>query len=124
MLKIVAILLTLAALGGATLATLHVKKGTAPLALAALHGLVAGTGLLLFAWHAIKFGTGGMAGTAGLSLACFVLAAPFGFMMLGLHLRKRRLPRTVMALHALLALSGYALLLATILNAPAPLPVP
>ena len=122
MLTTAAILLALAALGGATLATLHVRKGTAPLALAGLHGIVAGTGLLVFAWHAIRYGSAGMAGTAGLSLGCFILAVPIGFTMLGFHLRKRRLPRILIAVHATLALTGYVLLLVTLMNAPDAVP--
>jgi hypothetical protein len=106
------ILFAIAALGGATMAFMHFKGRTPPpLALAALHGILAATGLIVLLLAVMKAGTGG---TPGIALGLFVLAALGGFGLLSFHLRGRALPNGLVIGHGLLAVAGFAVLLAAV----------
>ncbi|HBA86199.1 MAG TPA: hypothetical protein DCZ95_19125 [Verrucomicrobia bacterium] len=108
MLNAILVLFALAALGGAVLAGLHLKAKSAPLSLAALHGVlaVAGVILLLVGISQGRFGTAAVA-----ALVLFVMAALGGLALIGMHLRSRPLPAPLIFVHALLAVSGFVTLL-------------
>ena len=107
-----AILFAIAALGGATLATLHFRGRTPlPMPLALLHGVLAASGLVLLIAAALT--QPGFGGLALVALVIFVLAALGGFYLFAHHLRGRALPSPVVLIHggaavvAFLALLGY-----------------
>lgn len=103
------ILFAVAALGGATMAVLHFRGRAAPPAvLAALHGILAASGLVLLSIAVLR---SGVEGTAGIALGLFLLAALGGFGLLSFHLRRRRLPNALVLGHGLLAVAGFLLLL-------------
>src|SRR5688500_16850196 len=95
-----AVVLGIAALGGATLAIIRLR-GTPrpPTALAVLHGLIAVTGLGLLIYESA---TTGLPGRAQVALVIFVVAALGGAtMFLGFHLRGRALPVPLVLIHGL-----------------------
>jgi hypothetical protein len=112
MLTWAAVLFAIAALGGATLATMHFKgRMPLPMPLALLHGLLAASGLVLLIIAALT--QPGFGGLALAALVIFVIAALGGFYLFAHHLRGQRLPSPVVLIHggaavvAFLALVGY-----------------
>jgi hypothetical protein len=117
MLRWAAALLALAALGGATLATLHFRgRSPLPMPLALLHGALAATGLVLLVIAALQPGFGGL---AMLSLVIFLLAALGGFYLFSFQLRGLPLPSAVVLAHGSAAVIGFVLLLAFLMATPA-----
>jgi hypothetical protein len=115
MLTLAFALLALAVAVGAVLAVLHLREGRAapPLALPALHGLLAITGFvtLLIALAGPPRGLQtGAASFGAIAAALLALAALLGFAMLALHLLRRRLPGVLIGAHATLAVSGFVIL--------------
>ena len=103
-------LLTLAALGGLTMAVIRLGwHANPPNWLAILHGLLAAAALclLLYAY------TAGVApAAAGWALLIFLLAAMGGaYLNLRYHARAVLLPKSIMAVHAAVAVTGYVVLL-------------
>lgn len=113
MLKIAIVLFAVAALGGVVLATLHLKTKGAPVALAILHGLLAVTGLVTLILAVLNMAT---VGWAGVALGIFILAALGGFVLFGLDLKKRALPRGLIAVHGLAAVVAFLILLSVVLR--------
>ncbi|MEJ2252960.1 MAG: hypothetical protein P8Y75_01075 [Nitrospirota bacterium] len=108
MLTLAAFLFALAALGGATLAYLHMSGKHVPVVLALGHGVVAASGLVLFIVGLAQVQAGGL---AIFSLILFVLAAFGGLTLFSAHLKKRKLPVGLIFLHAGAALTAFVLLL-------------
>jgi hypothetical protein len=109
MLQVAIVLFALAALGGLVMLYFHFKKNrNPPGALAALHGILAATGLGLLLWFAV---TTGAQGRLMLVLVLFVLAALGGFFLVSYHVRNARLPSPVVIIHALVAVVAFLLLL-------------
>jgi hypothetical protein len=110
-----AIVLALAALGGLTLAVIRLRGAPWPPTWMALgHGLVAATGLGLLIYAAV---TPGIPNLAQIALGILVLAAIGGAtMFIGFHLRQRPLPIPLVIGHGLIAVTGFVLLLVTILQ--------
>ncbi|MBI3896967.1 MAG: hypothetical protein HY308_01565 [Gammaproteobacteria bacterium] len=114
MLTIAAVLFAVAALGGLVMAYIHFKHDrNPPGALAALHGIVGATALVILL---IAVATTGAGGRAAWALGLFVAAALGGFYLVSFHVRKRRLPSQVVVIHALVAVVAFALLLAAIVG--------
>jgi len=110
-----AIVFAVAALGGATLATLHFRgRSPLPMPLALLHGLLAATGLVLLIAAALT--QPGFGGLALAALVVFVVAALGGFYLFSFHLRGLRLPSPVVLIHGGAAVVAFLLLLAYIFN--------
>ncbi len=107
------VLFGIAALGGLLLATLRLKNRALPMPLALIHGAVAAAGLV--ALLLLVLANGG-AHNAGVALVLFVVAALGGFFLFSFHLRNKPLPIPVMAVHALVAVAGFALLLLGVLQ--------
>jgi disulfide bond formation protein DsbB len=106
-----AILFAIAAVGGATLATLHFRgRSPLPMPLALLHGLLAAGGLVLLVVAALT--QPGFGGLALVSLVIFVIAALGGFYLFSHHLRARLLPSAVVLIHGGAAVAAFLLLLA------------
>lgn len=106
------VLFLLAAVGGLVMALRIFKGALPPPALAAGHGLLAATALVLAILAAmtpaavplVKYGAG-----------ILFVAALGGFFLLSFHLRKVPHPKAVVVLHALLAVSGVGCLAASLL---------
>jgi hypothetical protein len=113
MLKLAAVLFALAAVGGIVLAALHLKKKDAPIPLALVHGLAAAVGLVLLIIAVVQMSSVGLPGVA---LAIFVIAALGGFLLFAMHLMKKPLPPGLIALHGLLAVAAFVVLLVGLLR--------
>jgi hypothetical protein len=108
------ILFAVAAVGGATMAALHFRgRAAPPVALAALHGLLAASGLVVLLVVVLRSGPEGM---PAMALGLFLLAALGGFGLLSFHLRRRRLPSALVLGHGLLAVAGFLLLVLSFLG--------
>jgi hypothetical protein len=92
------------------MAYVHFRKDrNPPAALAALHGVVAATALLILIWGVVQSGGSVLLYWA---LGLFVAAALGGFFLVSFHVRRQRLPSAVVVVHALVAVSAFLLLLA------------
>ena len=110
MLTWAAIVFAIAAVGGATLATLHFRGRTPPpMPLALLHGLLAASGLVLMIAAALT--QPGLRGLALASLVIFAVAALGGFYLFSFHLRGKPLPSPVVLIHGSAAVVAFLLLL-------------
>ncbi|MEJ2376303.1 MAG: hypothetical protein P8Y53_10655 [Pseudolabrys sp.] len=110
-------LLTLAVLAGSLLAVLHMRENKALPAWpwAALHGLAAVGGLILLALSLGGPTRGAAQGTAGFgagAAAILALAALFGAMLVSARVRCGQVPGALIAVHAMIAVSGFVVLMA------------
>jgi hypothetical protein len=112
--QLAALVLGLAALGGLTMAVIRLRGAPRPPTwLALAHGAVAATGLVLLVYATLTSATPFLAQVA---LGVFVLAALGGAAMFFLfHLREKALPIPMVIGHGLAALTGYVLLLLSLL---------
>lgn len=112
MLTFAVVIFAIGAVGGVVLA-LHVLRGKfAPWPLSILHAALGATGLVLLIFAVLQ----GLADSrAAWALGLFVVAALGGFYLASLHRRQVLPPKGIVALHALLAVSGFGLLLAVLL---------
>ena len=108
------VLLGLAAAGGVVMALIRVgAKSNPPHWIAMLHGFIAAAGLTLLAYAAIFAHA---PGTVDIGLLAFVLAAAGGvWLNLARHQKGRLIPNSIMLVHAVVALAGFALLLLAVL---------
>jgi hypothetical protein len=110
-----AVLFAIAALGGLTMAAIRLRGADRPpSSFAMLHGLLAGAGLtlLVYAWCTV-----GIPVLAQYSVIVLALAAAGGaYMNLRYHSQMLPLPIPLMIGHALVAVSGFALLLVALLQ--------
>ena len=115
LLQAAAVLFTLAALGGLTMAGIRfMGRHNPPAWLAMLHGLLAAAGLTLLAygWYAY-----GIPASALLALLLFLLAAAGGAVLsLAYKWKQRLLPAGLVIGHALAAVAAYVLLLMAVLG--------
>ena len=110
MYRVSILLFAIAAVAGLIMAVSHFRKATLPRpALAVLHGLFAASGLIVLLLAVMK---AGMQGAPAIALGVLVVAALGGFALLSSHLRGRALPSGLVVGHALLAVAGFATLLA------------
>ncbi len=115
-------ILLIAVLVGVLLAVLHFSKaGTAlpPWPLAALHALLAlgGFGLLLLALQGPPRGVDqGTAAFGAIAAALFVVAALFGGGLLAGRLRRRPPGTTLIGIHAMIAVTGFVILMVYVLS--------
>ncbi|MBA2239605.1 MAG: hypothetical protein H0W24_13050 [Lysobacter sp.] len=111
MMQAAAALFALAALGGVVMAATRfagVKRNPST-GLAMAHGLLAGAGVTLLAYAAL---TRGLPFYALISLFLFLLAAGIGVVLnLVYHWKLRPLPAGLVAVHALVAVLAFVLLL-------------
>jgi hypothetical protein len=112
------VILAVAVLLGSVLAVLHLQtegRATPPWPLAALHGLLAISGLCCLAL-ALRGPLRGLdQGTASfglIAIALIALAALVGGVLLAGHVFKRRIAGIVIGVHATLAVSGFVILAA------------
>ena len=113
MLTIAAEFFAIAALGGITLATLHLRQKGLPMPLALGHGLIAAAGLVVLIVAVVGGSTGSV---VKVSLALFVIAALGGFVLFSFHLRRQSLPTPVVFIHGLVAIIAFLLLIVRIVR--------
>ncbi len=101
------------ALGGLVLASSVLRDRFAPWALSLLHAALGATGLILLL-IALVHGAGN---PIRIAFGLLLVAALGGFFLASFHLRKLIPPKGVVALHALLAVSGFGVLAAAALDA-------
>jgi hypothetical protein len=111
MLTLAIVLFAVAAVGGATMAIIHFRGNNPPLPLAALHGVLAATALVILLLAVLQ----GVPGASMPSLILFVIAALGGFFLLSVHLRKQRLPSPVVLIHGGVAVLAFLILLFSVL---------
>jgi hypothetical protein len=109
-----AILFALGAVGGLVMAVTSFQGKPIPVALAAGHGILGASGLVLLIIGVLS-GMGG--GTARIALVILVIAALGGFYLLSYHIRKAQHPHAVIVVHALVAVTGFLTLVTAILQA-------
>jgi predicted membrane metal-binding protein len=80
---------------------------------ALIHGAIAAAGLVALLIFVLA---NGAVHNAGIALVLFAVAALGGFFLFSFHLRNKPLPIPVMAVHALVAVAGFALLLLGVLE--------
>ena len=106
------IVFALGALGGLTLAGVYVLQGRlAPWALSLLHAALGAVGLLLI-YAAL---TSGISGAALAALLILVIAALGGFYLASIHLRGKVAEKSIIFIHAGVAVIGFLTLLAAVL---------
>lgn len=107
-----AILFGVAALGGVVMAILRFGgKELPPMGLAILHGVVAAAGLVALIVAVLS---GGASSTATIALVLFLGAAIGGFVLFSYHLRRKALPIPYVAIHGLVAVVAFVILLLAI----------
>lgn len=107
--NIVMIVLGMAALGGATAATLHLSRRYVPLWVGLAHGSLAAPGLvLLFITVATEHG---FRSTLGAALGLFLLAAIGGAILFARHAKRQNLPPLLILAHGATAVTAYVVLL-------------
>jgi hypothetical protein len=113
MMKTAAALFGLAAIGGLLMAGMRFSGIPRPPTFLAMgHGVLAAAGLTLLLYATL---TAGVPASAQIAVCLFVVAAAGGaYMNLRFHWKLLPLPIPVIILHALLAVTGFVLLLASI----------
>ena len=112
MLTYALLIFAVAALGGLVLAASVLRGRLAPWALSIVHALLGATGLVMLVVIVLR---GAAPGRATAALALLVVAALGGFFLATLHARDKVAPRTVVLLHAGLAVAGVLTLLSAVL---------
>lgn len=109
--KTASVLLALAAVGGLTMAGIRFAgKPQPPIWLAMGHGFLSAAAVTLLAY---AYFTVGLPALAGWALLLFLVAAAGGaFLNLNYHWKLLPLPMGIIAVHAAIAVVGFALLLA------------
>lgn len=110
-----AVLLLIAALGGAAMAVIRFSgKPQPPTWLAMLHGFLAAAALTLLIYAAA---TVGLPALANIAIVLFVVAAAGGaFLNLNYHWKLLPLPKSIVLVHAAIAVVGFLLLLVSIFS--------
>lgn len=109
MLQGAVIVFAIGALGGLALASFVLRGRLAPWTLSVLHALLGAAGLILTA--VVVFGQGeAVPDHAGLALLLLLVAALGGFFLASYHMRRRPGPRSVVLIHAGVAVIGFGLL--------------
>ena len=98
------VLFAIAAVGGLVIAVMRFKgKPYPPMGLALVHGAVAAAGLVALIALVVQRQ---QASTATMALVLFIVAALGGFALFFHHLRKVALPKWLVVVHALVAVTG------------------
>ena len=113
MLTYAVIVFAVAALGGLVLASYVLQGRLAPWALSLLHAGLGAIGPLLVIYAAI---TTGISHAAMIALVILVVAALGGFYLASIHLRNQVAPRSVVFIHAGVAVIGFLTLLGVVVR--------
>lgn len=102
-------LFAMGAVTGLYLAVAHFRGLELKLTPALAHGAFGAAGLVALA---LALGRAGFSGPGAVALGLFTAAALGGFFLFSFHLRGKRLPSSVVVIHALAAVAAFALLAA------------
>jgi hypothetical protein len=102
------ILFAIAALGGLTLVIMKYSGKALPLPLAVLHGIFAAAGLVTLIYNVALNSANVL---MNISLALFLIVAIGGFILLSFHLRQKKHPDSLIAIHGIGAVISFILLL-------------
>jgi hypothetical protein len=108
MLQWAVLVFAIGAVGGVVLASSVLRARLAPWWLSLLHAALGATGLVLTAL--VVFGKDAAPQGASIALLLLVIAALGGFYLASHHLRKHPGPKTVVVIHAGVAVVGFLLL--------------
>ena len=109
------VLFALAALGGLYMAVVRFRGAERPpTAIALVHGAAAAAGLIALILAVMNVPNPGPARTA---LVVFIVAALGGFYLFAQHMQKKALPIPVVVIHALVAVTGFVILLVAAMHA-------
>jgi glucose uptake protein GlcU len=116
MFNVAVILIALGAVVGLTMAVQHFKGRTPPKpGVAILHGLLAGSGVVLLLLGVWEMGFGTLHTWA---LVLFVVAALGGLYLVSHHMRQKPLPGGVIVIHGLVAAIAFLVLLTAVYLVP------
>jgi hypothetical protein len=108
------VLFALAALGGLYMAVVRLRGAERPpTGIALVHGAGAAAGLIALIVAVMDASAPSLARTA---LIVFVVAAAGGFFLFAQHMQKKALPIPVMVIHALVAVTGFVILLVAVMH--------
>jgi hypothetical protein len=113
-----AVLLGIAAVGGLMLAGLRMKGGNPPLLFAFVHGGLAAAGVVTLGIAA--FTVTAHDGPLKIAFGVVIVAALLGANLVRHHLAGRLIPLGALAVHALVAVTGYCFLLAYFFSSSSP----
>ncbi len=107
------VVFAITAIAGIILAALHFGNKNLPLSIAVFHGVFAVTGLIILITKVVNQAK---MGVLSFSLVLFILAAIGGLtLFFGFYLPKKKLPTTIIGLHALFAVVGFVLVIVYVL---------
>jgi hypothetical protein len=109
MLKLAVLIFAIGALGGLIMATRVLRGQFAPWALSLLHAALGATGLVLTA-IVVLGKSANVASIVPIALVILVVAALGGFYLASIHARQQHPPRSVVFIHAGVAVVGFLLL--------------
>jgi hypothetical protein len=109
MLKLAVLIFAIGALGGLIMATRVLRGQFAPWALSLLHAALGATGLVLTA-IVVLGKSANVASIVPIALLILVVAALGGFYLASIHARRQHPPRSVVFIHAGVAVVGFLLL--------------
>jgi hypothetical protein len=108
------VLFAIGALGGLTLAGMYLLQGRlAPWPLSILHAVLGAAGLLLLIYATLM---SGISHAAFAALLILVIAALGGFYLASIHLRGKVASKSIVFIHAAVAVIGFLTLLGAVLN--------
>ena|SRR5262245_31766943 len=111
------VLFALAAVGGLYMAVVRFRGADRPpTSIALVHGAAAAAGLIALIVAVTEASAPSLAKTA---LIVFLVAALGGFYLFAQHMQKKALPIPVIVVHALVAVTGFIILLVVVVHAAA-----
>ena len=109
------VLFALAALGGLYMASVVFRGAERPpTAIALVHGAAAAAGLIALIVAVMGMTDPGLARTA---LIVFIVAVLGGAFLFAQHMQNKALPKNVVAIHGLVAVTGFVILLVAVMHA-------
>jgi hypothetical protein len=108
------IIFAIGALGGIALASFVLRGRLAPWPLSLVHAALGAIGLIILIYAAI---TAGISHAALVALVILVIAALGGFYLASIHLRQKVAPKSIVFVHAGIAVIGFLALLGVVFSA-------
>jgi hypothetical protein len=108
------IIFAIGALGGIALASFVLRGRLAPWPLSLAHAALGAIGLIILIYAAV---TAGISHTALAALVILVIAALGGFYLASIHLRQKVAPKSIVSVHAAIAVIGFLTLLGVVFSA-------
>jgi hypothetical protein len=114
MLSYALIIFAIGALGGVALASFVLRGRLAPWPLSLVHAALGAIGLILLIYAAV---TAGISHAALAALVILVIAALGGFYLASIHLRQKIAPKSIVFVHAGVAVIGFLTLAGVVFSA-------